>query len=287
MTLLLLRLPLARKTKEVMPPAGLAYHSRKGAVVVDAAIEKGYRKRLEGILMDRPDAVVECEGPVPEGIRKRCRSVLSGTAEELISKASRKGLSPPRWELFNIGMYRSMFTARKGEKELPVWVDSRKGLVRELRHNMALGSRRMVLMGRVTGRFLSGLCSKTEAMGLSWVSFLEVSGQMPLAAMRKAGCTHIRREVMPGDTGVKGFFDSARKLGIRTDAVFILPERGAAERARLALRCRPDYLAFRASGKRAKAAGLMGYGMFYSRPWKAASLKALDIRGALKAIGSK
>jgi hypothetical protein len=287
MTLLLLRLPLARKTKEVMPPAGLAYHSRKGAAVVDAAIEKDYRKRLDMILGKRPDAVIECEGPVPEGIRKRCRSIISGTAEELIRKASRRGLSPPRWELFSLGMYRSMFTARKGEKELPVWVDSRKSLMREIENNIALGSRRMVLMGRVTGRFLSGFCRKAEGMGFTWISFLEVSGRVPLAAIRKAGCTHIRREVMPGDTGIKGFFDDARKLGIRTDAVFFLPEKGAADRARLALRCRPDYLAFRASGRRGRAAGLMGYGMFYSRPWKTTSLRALDIRAILKAIGSK
>jgi hypothetical protein len=214
MTLLLLRLPLARKTKEVMPPSGLAYHSRKGAAVVDAAIEKDYRKRLDMILGKRPDAVIECEGPVPEGIRKRCRSIISGTAEELIRKASRRGLSPPRWELFSLGMYRSMFTARKGEKELPVWVDSRKSLMREIENNIALGSRRMVLMGRVTGRFLSGFCRKAEGMGFTWISFLEVSGRVPLAAIRKAGCTHIRREVMPGDTGIKGFFD-AREGGGR------------------------------------------------------------------------
>ncbi|GEM_PF-5106221 len=284
MTLLLLRMPLNKATKEALPPAGLAYHSRKGAVVLDAEVEKGWKSKLSVMLEGRPDTVVE--GDVPGGIRERFSSIVSGTAEELIRKASRSGLAPPRWELFPLGMYRAMFSARKGSREVPVWIDGRDGLLEELESNMGMGLERMVFLGKVSGRELSGICRKVSGMGISWVSCLDVRGRMPLEEMSRAGCTHVRKEFRPGES-IGSFFERARKLGMKTDAIFFLPERGAARRARLALGCRPDYLAFRASGKRARLAGLMGYGMFYSRPGRAKALKALDLKGMMKAIGTK
>lgn len=284
MSLLLLRMPLNKATKEVMPPAGLAYHSRRrGAAVLDAAVERGWKRELDSILESGPDAVVE--GDAPGWVRERCRSFMSGTAESLIREASREGLAPPRWELFPLGMYRAMFTARKGSREVPVWIDRRAGLLEELERNRGMGLDRMVFLGRASGRTLSAICRKVSPLGISWISCMDVSGRMPLEGMKEAGCTHIRKEVRPGEG--TGMFREARELGIKTDAVFFLPEEGAAEAAKLAVKCSPDYLAFRASGKRSRAAGLVGYGMFYSRPGKASGLRALGIKGILKAIGSK